>query len=541
MRYSLIVFIIVLDSMQLSAQIDTLDEQLSRKEASVETVNWLLGAIKNLDTTDPLMLERYAKKALLMAEDIDYQKGMAYGHQLIGMSAEIRNEYEQAVREYLLAYDKLNQIDEELAAARVSVNIGNVYDMLNNMALAKSYMQGAITVIERLGNEATLNQALLNLGVVYFNEEQYDSSEYYFDMVRNYRESIDDRSGLAIIHLNLANVYEIQGEMEQAKNAYFLAKEYVDPNDLLLSNIYCGIGNILLLLTNDRQGLEYLDSCRQIAIDNDLAYEEMTAVNYYREHYERLGDLTAAYPYLLEEYQMEGDIRGEQVQKEVEVMRLQYDSEKKARELAELSAERVEQENYLLVVGGGLVLITLIASITIILLRIRVRYEQRKTQLIQQELDHKTQELTSYTLNFIQKNELLAELTEKVNQLKSSSDVKATSADKGLTQLGNLIQNSMRIDQDWENFRRMFEDIHPDFNYRLKTAYPDLGNAELKLCALLRLNLNLKESSKILGISSDSVKTARSRLRKKLGLSTEENLVDFLIKFDGKAPAAMMN
>ena len=92
----------------------------------------------------------------------------------------------------------------------------------------------------------------------------------------------------------------------------------------------------------------------------------------------------------------------------------------------------------------------------------------------------------------------------------------------------------MRIDQDWENFKIMFEQVHEGFFVRLKASYPDLGNAELKLCALLRLNLNLKESSQILGISSDSVKTARSRLRKKLQLSQEDNLVDFMIMFDSE-------
>lgn len=413
--------------------------------------------------------------------------------------------------------------------------------MLENVPMAKSYILSALPIIERLGSKEALTRTRLNLGVVYFNEGQYDSAQYYFERIKTYRESINDSSGLALINLNLANVYEFQGDLTKAQGAYLLARVYVSDNDMLIANIYCGIGSILLQLTGDREGAAYLDSCRQSAIANGQTYEEMVAVSYYREHFERLDDLEAAYPYLMEEYEMDGEIRGEQVQKEVEVMRLQYDGEKKARELAELNVEKAEQEKYLLIVGGGLILIVLIASITILLLRLRVKNEKRKSLEIQKELDHKTQELTAYTLNFIQKNELLAELTDKVNQLKSSEEVRSTSTDKGLTQLNNLIMNSMRIDQDWENFRKMFEDIHPDFNYRLKSAFPDIGNAELKLCALLRLNLNLKESSKILGISSDSVKTARSRLRKKLGLVTEENLVDFLIKFDGKTPAEMLN
>ena len=58
---------------------------------------------------------------------------------------------------------------------------------------------------------------------------------------------------------------------------------------------------------------------------------------------------------------------------------------------------------------------------------------------------------------------------------------------------------------------------------------PDLGNADLKLCALLKLNLNTKESANILGISQESVKTARYRVRKKLNLAREDNLVSYLM------------
>ena len=66
----------------------------------------------------------------------------------------------------------------------------------------------------------------------------------------------------------------------------------------------------------------------------------------------------------------------------------------------------------------------------------------------------------------------------------------------------------------------------------LKDYKPDLSNYELKLCALIRLNLNMKEMATILGISAESVKTARYRLRKKLALSREENLIDFIMTLE---------
>ena len=173
----------------------------------------------------------------------------------------------------------------------------------------------------------------------------------------------------------------------------------------------------------------------------------------------------------------------------------------------------------------------LICGLIISGLRIRVHKSKVARQKLEFELNQKRKELTSYALNFIQKNELMDELTTKVNELRRNSD---TDTALGLNRINHMISDSFRIDQDWENFKLMFEEVHPDFFVKLKEMFPDLGNAELKLSALLRLNMNLKESSKVLGISPDSVKTARYRLRKKLNLEHDQNLVDFFLKFDSE-------
>jgi DNA-binding CsgD family transcriptional regulator len=58
--------------------------------------------------------------------------------------------------------------------------------------------------------------------------------------------------------------------------------------------------------------------------------------------------------------------------------------------------------------------------------------------------------------------------------------------------------------------------------------YPDLNSNDLRLCALLKLNLDTKEIATIMDISPESVKVARSRLRKKLQLETSDNLSSFI-------------
>jgi DNA-binding CsgD family transcriptional regulator len=84
-------------------------------------------------------------------------------------------------------------------------------------------------------------------------------------------------------------------------------------------------------------------------------------------------------------------------------------------------------------------------------------------------------------------------------------------------------------DNSWNDFDLYFESINKNFYTRLKQSYPDISTNDLKICALIKLNLSIKEMASILNISPDSVKTARYRLRKKLQLSTEDNLTSFIL------------
>lgn len=83
-----------------------------------------------------------------------------------------------------------------------------------------------------------------------------------------------------------------------------------------------------------------------------------------------------------------------------------------------------------------------------------------------------------------------------------------------------------------KDFDLHFVQIHPDFYQKLLADYPKLTQNELRLCALIKSNLSVKEIAAINGISAESVKTSRKRLRKSLNLTGEdESLLSFLSKY----------
>ncbi|MEM7382317.1 MAG: LuxR C-terminal-related transcriptional regulator, partial [Bacteroidota bacterium] len=99
----------------------------------------------------------------------------------------------------------------------------------------------------------------------------------------------------------------------------------------------------------------------------------------------------------------------------------------------------------------------------------------------------------------------------------------------GYQQLIRSINFDLQNDNNWKNFSRYFEEVHKDFNSNVKAKYPELTSNELRLLALLKMNLSSKEIANILNISPNGIKKARYRLRKKLDISTEESLQDLVI------------
>ncbi|GAA4821875.1 ligand-binding sensor domain-containing protein [Algivirga pacifica] len=154
--------------------------------------------------------------------------------------------------------------------------------------------------------------------------------------------------------------------------------------------------------------------------------------------------------------------------------------------------------------------------------------EQENRELVQSQLEEqlsfREKELMTHTLHTIHKNELLKRLRDALKQMERKQET-ARSALKGLI---GQIDDSFQLDKDWEQFNVLFSEVHKNFIKALKTQFPDLTETNLRLCYLYRMQLSSKDIAVTLGISINSVKVARHRLRKKLGLSQDESLRQFL-------------
>ncbi|HLZ88602.1 MAG TPA: triple tyrosine motif-containing protein, partial [Puia sp.] len=156
-----------------------------------------------------------------------------------------------------------------------------------------------------------------------------------------------------------------------------------------------------------------------------------------------------------------------------------------------------------------------------------------KNEKLEAEIEHKNTELASAAMHLVQKGELLGNIREELLRMKKGGNGEGVAADEFKKML-RILGEENRMDKDWEQFAIHFDKVHSDFLRILKTAYPALSAHELKLCAYLRMNLSSKEIAQLENISVRGVEISRYRLRKKLKISTETNLFDFLMELHAR-------
>ena len=146
-----------------------------------------------------------------------------------------------------------------------------------------------------------------------------------------------------------------------------------------------------------------------------------------------------------------------------------------------------------------------------------------RNEQLSQDVDSKSRELAVSTMSLINKNELLTVIKE---------DLKKTNDDGGSRNIKSVIlaiNKNISEEDTWRVFKEAFDTADKDFLKKVKLAHPLLTPNDLRLCAYLRLNLSSKEIAPLLNISVRSIEIKRYRLRKKMELTHEQGLVEYIL------------
>jgi DNA-binding CsgD family transcriptional regulator len=214
-------------------------------------------------------------------------------------------------------------------------------------------------------------------------------------------------------------------------------------------------------------------------------------------------------------------------------MQREFDEAERKREIAIVKKEAAADRRELIYIGALIITLLLVTVLVF-------RYKNQKIKIdranllrdklvlekesLGQELRYKNKELATNMMYLLEKNEFIGSITNKLVDMRSRT--KKENQDFVQEIIMELKRNSSQ--KIWEEFEMRFKEVHADFYKSLMEKYPDLTPNEVRLSAFLRLNMSTKEISAITHQSVKSINMARFRLRKKIGIDRDENLISFL-------------
>jgi len=371
------------------------------------------------------------------------------------------------------------------------------------------------------------------LGLIHKRLNDVDSSIYYFDKGLELASKIQNNEWIGIITGNLGYIYYSAKDTVRAKECLILDK------DLSLKNNQneSALNALTLLIQIELNGgrfdfvetyMKTLDSLIPQVTD----YYSVMRYHYIKTIYwEHLKEYKLAYESYQQSVLYKDSSGREYDQLNLQNMIFQIKFQKNRNE-SELIIEK-EKRTGQLYYGIAIILsVIILACIYIIyLMRKRKIYEHKILELekekIRTELKKNEEELNKILENLVVKNDIIDTLNQEINKREVSDENLTLQKEKEVI-YEKINTFTLLTENDLLEFKHLFDKIHPSFYDSLIQKQDDLTNSETRLAMLIKLNLSSLEMSRILGISQDSVRKSNLRLRKKLSIESQKELIQFI-------------
>lgn len=461
---------------------------------------------------DSILAVVYNYKALVFAKASQFEKADEQAGKALEIATKI-NDLNRVSSIYMIYHEIFNSIGEPEKAleyaqktyhlkarlkdttgiAAALHNLGHHYSLLGEHDSTLFYLKKSIALNKKFNNKKFLGSNYLNLGMLFHELNKYDSAEMYYNLAMENHKLIGYRMALSSIKIHMAYNFLSKGDTTRAIHHF---RSIIDSLDQPVS------------LENKVDSYKALASIAFAQKDYKDAY-------LYHEKYKTYNDQL-------------NEVSNTSLAKLLE-MQIEYDNQKNKLEISRQQIEINSQRKsiYIIILVSIIAVLAIVAWFIIKLMRARARTVEIRQQKLEKELEFKNREMTSNLMALMKKNEILEDISKDLLELGKKA-VK-TETKSMISKIAYRIRKSRDVEL-WKEFDIRFNQVHNDFYDNLNLNFPSLTPSEKRMCAFLKMNMNTKDISEITGTTPRSVDTVRYNIRKKLKLTPDVNLADFLSK-----------
>jgi len=460
--------------------------------------------------------------------------------------------YPKALDFHLQADKIFREVGQREQIAANLNEMGILYYYNRQLPMARKQYDEALSLYRQAGNGEGLANTYGKIGHLYEKQRKYDSAFFFQRQALQQYQRIAHKQGMAKIYENMGSIFEDLERFDSSKYYFINALQLYEQSGEQVASIEVvnNLGDILRKTGHYQEAVVQTNKALALATQTNDLYEKGAAYRDLGKAYHLLDQEDSAYHYLELSRRATLDIYSRENNRQTAFLSVLYDIDKKNDEIVRLENARKITVITTTAVIIVVILLVVLGAVIISRQRLKIRNErltgerdrqiylsqrelmqaelqnrQLQEEKLIQELEVKRKGLTSSTLHVIQKNQLLENLRDRLAIM-----VKDDKRDqkKQLQQLIQQINLNFNHDQYWNEFRETFGQVHQQFFDNLKNHCEELTGNDLRLLSLIKLNLASGDIATLLGISQDSLRVSRYRLKKKLSLNNGESLTAFV-------------
>lgn len=464
----------------------------------------------------------------------------------LGYLNDVKSTYEKSMFYYFKGLQIAEINHDSMWISDFYNNMAIIYQIVGEPGKSIQYNLQCIRLFKNQNETVNYANCLINLGSAYVSAGLPDSAAIYLDMAMPIQKELKNYDGLVNLYLAMDDLAFLKHDYQASQRCIALALQTYDSVDdtftgsksFMLSEIYTRMGRNLVNLGFPRQAIKTLYSAMRETGNKSMNFFRFICAENLSLAYEKLGVTDSAFAWFRIFKSLDDSLKGNLNQDKIQILELKYtyEKEKHAEKLKEIQFAREQKIKELWYLSGilGLVVVSLVILFFFFLKKKEAAFERLRQksladdkEKLEHEFEYKSKELTNSLMLMLRRNELLMKIASEIKN--ASNDL-----DEDKKHLFNKIIRDIEADtlkRSNRDFEARFKEVNTKYYTQLSERFPNLTPNELKLCAFLKLNMSTKEIASITFQSEHAIKISRYRLRKKLNLAENENLVNFLMNF----------
>ena len=320
-------------------------------------------------------------------------------------------------------------------------------------------------------------------------------------------------------NLVYANFLQSKAKIEESLEYLFLAKELIGSIPQRIPNINLEISNVFYLMGMNNKAKELIQ--QNLINENINQYQKLDNFKLLEKIYTDEGSTN----YLL-------SVKDSIIFYNEDPLVKQEENEFNTLENLLLVSEKQNDLRISRMRTNRVILISLLLSSVLLLILLSLKFnndlQKEKNKSLNLEKNKINEELKLKKRELFSKVNFISQRNDYLNNLKDKLDGDLTNT-KNLINVKREIKNISSSEKAYNEFDKMFSQVYTEF-YKKLNKVAKLSQTDLRLASYIKMNHTNYEISRISGISLRTVESQRYRLSKKLNLSKDQDLNNYILE-----------